>query len=261
MKPNGPLSNVTLIVITLDEEDNIGRCLSSAQGVGEVIVVDSFSDDRTVEIATRYGASVHRREFVSAADQKNWAVSKARLDWILILDADESLSPELREEIAAVVSHSKADGYWLRRRNEFLGRRIRFCGWQNDRVLRLFRRGAGTYPDRAVHEKLELRGRAQTLRAFIDHRPYRDIADYIDRMKSYSTRGALELHRRNRRWFPAIIIRPLARFLRMYLLQLGFLDGMAGFMLCVLASTGVFFKYASLKDLDRRTAGAGEGDA
>jgi glycosyltransferase involved in cell wall biosynthesis len=261
MKQDVTLSNVTLIVITLNEEDNIGRCLSSARGVGEIIVVDSFSEDETVGIAEDYGASVHRRVFVSAADQKNWAISQARLDWILILDADESLSPELREEIAGVVSRPSADGYWLRRRNEFLGRRIRFCGWRNDRVLRLFRRGSGTYPDRSVHEKLELRGRALTLKAPLDHRPYRDLADYIDRMKSYSGRGALELRKRNRRWFPAIVVRPVARFLRMYVLQLGFLDGAAGFVLCVLASTGVFYKYAALREIERQAARAGDGDA
>ncbi|HVO77185.1 MAG TPA: glycosyltransferase family 2 protein [Candidatus Bathyarchaeia archaeon] len=253
------LSNCSLVVITLNEEDRIARCLESVPGAGEIVVVDSFSADRTVEIARAHGARVFQRKFTSAADQKNWAIGKAEKDWILLLDADEALSPELLGEIAGSLAAPHADGYWLRRRSEFLGRSIRFCGWHDDRVLRLFRRGTGVYPEREVHEKLSFAGASATLRGSIDHRPYRDLADYVERMKSYSGRGALELRRRGARWFPGIVTHPAARFIRMYLLQLGFLDGATGFILCVLAATGVFLKYAALRELSapdgRRTTG------
>jgi glycosyltransferase involved in cell wall biosynthesis len=254
MKGNEPLSNVSLIVITYNEESNIKRCLESADGVGEIIVVDSFSTDSTVAIANSMGAAVFQRPYLSAADQKNWAVAKAGRDWILVLDADESLSAELRTEIERTLGSPCHDGYWLRRRNVFLDKRIRFCGWQRDKVLRLFRRGAGSYPAKAVHEKLELKGRRGKLRGFLDHNPYRDLDDYMQRMRSYSRRGAEDLFKRKRGWFPALVTRPFGRFIRMYFLQLGFLDGAVGLKLCRLAAVGVFLKYSWVREFHRRRA-------
>jgi len=249
MEDPGALREVSLVVITLNEEDTLDRCLASAAGVGEIIVVDSFSTDRTVEVAAGYGARVLQRPFVSAADQKNYAIALATLPWVLLLDADEELLPELRLEIDETLRAPRADGYLIRRRSEFFGAQIRFCGWGDERVLRLFRRGAGRFPEVAVHERLVIRGATAGLTAAIEHRPYRNLADYIDRMKSYSRRGALELHKRRRSWFPGIVTHPIARFLRMYVLQLGFLDGGPGFVLCALAATSVFFKYAALREL------------
>ncbi len=249
MRERGPLSDVSLVVVTLDEEDNIARCLNSVPGAEEKVVVDSFSRDRTVSIARECGAEVYERPFASAADQKNWAIGKAEKTWILLLDADEALAPGLLHEIEEAVRNPRADGYWLRRRGEFFGRTIRFCGWGDERVLRLFRRGAGHYPEREVHERLSLSGTVSRLGGFIEHRPYRDLSDYIARMRSYSHRGALELHKHGKRWMPGIMTHPVARFCRMYLLQLGILDGGAGFLLCALAATSVFFKYAALREL------------
>lgn len=255
MTSSQDISMISLVIITLDEADNIERCIRSARGVGEVIVVDSYSTDGTVDIAEKLGAKVYRREFTSHADQKNWALEKAELDWILVLDADESLSGELRDEIGEAIVSTDMDGYWLRRRNEFFGKRIRFCGWNRDRVLRLFRRGKGSYPERAVHERLSLEGRAGRLEAPLDHRPYRDIDDYIERMTRYGKGGAKELRRRGRHWFPGIVLNPPARFVRMYILQLGFLDGIPGLILCTLASISVFFKYMILREI---SAGRGK---
>ena len=252
-----PLTKVSLVVITLDEASNIERCLESAKGMGEIIVVDSYSSDDTPELARRAGAAVFQRPFISAADQKNWGIRQATHEWVLVLDADESLSDELRREIGAAVARDEMDGYWLKRRNIFLGNRIRFCGWQRDRVLRLFRRSKGHYPPRAVHERLLLDGTAGRLHGPLDHIPYRDSSDYLDRMKSYSARGAEDLFNRGAGWFPAILLNPAARFLRMYILQLGFLDGAAGFELCGMAAAGVFFKYARLKELYRTGGGKG----
>jgi glycosyltransferase involved in cell wall biosynthesis len=255
MEPD--LSSISLIVTTLNEEHNIGRCLGSAHGVGEMIVVDSGSADDTVRIAEEHGARVLTREFVSNADQKNWAIGQASHDWILILDADEYLSEELRREISESMAGAREDGFWLYRRNEFLGKKIRHCGWDRDRVLRLFRRGRGRYPERAVHERLELEGEAGRLHERLDHIPYRDLDDYIDRMKRYSRRGAEILNDKGRHWFPGMVLRPSARFMRMYFLQLGFLDGCAGLTLCMLASMSVFFKYAWLRELSRVRRGEG----
>lgn len=255
MMESNPLSNVSLVVITYNEELNIERCLESAGGVGEIIVVDSFSTDDTPGIVRRMGATVFQRPFVSASDQKNWAIRKATRDWVLVLDADESLSAELKGEIGEAVHREGMDGYWLKRRNVFLGKRVRFCGWQRDRVLRLFRKSKGHYPPRAVHERLLLEGRAGRLRGPLHHVPYRDVGDYLDRMRNYSARGAEDLYERGARWFPAIICNPPARFVRMYLLQIGFLDGTTGLMLCGMAAAGVFFKYVRLRELYRTRGG------
>lgn len=247
-----PLSDLSLVVITLNEEENIAACIQSVPGANEVIVVDSLSSDATVETARSLGAVVHLREFVSHADQKNWAIGQATRPWVLVLDADERLTPSLREEIARAIASPDADGYWIYRRSEFLGVPIRHCGWSRDRVLRLFRRGRGRYPERAVHERLLLDGTAKTLSERIEHRPYRDLDDYVDRMKRYSERGARELHRMGARWLPRIVLRPPARFLRMYILQLGFLDGAAGLLLCLLSAAGVMLKCAYLREMSRR---------
>lgn len=252
MNDHPTLADLSLVVITLDEEDTIESCIESVRGAGEVVVVDSFSTDRTVEKARALGAAVYQREFVSNSDQKNWALERVTRPWVLILDADERLTAELREEIAGRIARPDADGYWIRRRTEFLGVPIRHCGWERDRVLRLLRRGRGRYPERAVHERLALQGKAGRLAGTIEHRPYRDLDDYVERMRRYSLRGALELGRRGARWFPGIILRPCARFLRMYVLRLGFLDGAAGLVLCLLASAGVLLKYAYLRELGRR---------
>ena len=243
------LKKVSLVVITLDEEEQLRRCLSSAEGVGEIIVVDSFSSDGTVGVAEEFGAKIYRREYVSAADQKNWAIGKAMGEWILILDADEALSPELKSEIAKELAKPSAEGYWLKRRSEFLGKRIRHCGWGRDKVLRLFKRGKGRYPDRMIHEKLAFEGSSITLEGYIEHRPYRSLSQYLDKLKSYSYRGALQGKREGKWWFPQIVVNPFFRFIRMYIFQLGFLDGILGFVLCVLGSFSVFMKYAMLLEL------------
>jgi glycosyltransferase involved in cell wall biosynthesis len=257
----GALSSCTLVVVTLNEEDRISRCLESAAGVGEIVVVDSFSGDRTVDIARAHGAQVYQRKFTTAADQKNWAIAKASKDWILLLDADEALSTELAHEMEKAIDGPLVDGYRLRRRSEFLGRTIGHCGWGDEWIVRLFRRGRGHYPEREVHESLLLEGRAAKLAGCIEHRPYRGIADYIDRMKSYSLRGATELHGKGASWFPGIVTHPAGRFVRMYVLQLGFLDGVSGFLLCALASSGVLLKYAALWELSRSGAKRGAGGA
>jgi glycosyltransferase involved in cell wall biosynthesis len=251
MSTETELARISLIVTTLNEEANLGRCLDSVDGAGEIIVVDSMSTDTTLRIAGEYGARVFTREFVSNADQKNWAMGQATLEWILILDADEYLSPKLRDEIAESIMSAEVNGFWIYRRNRFLGTTIRHCGWNRDKVLRLFRRGRGRYPDRAVHESLDLDGNAGRLLERLDHIPYRDLEDYMDRLKSYSRKGAVELRSKGRRWFPGLVLRPAARFIRMYLLQLGFLDGSAGLMLCAMAAASVFFKYAWLRELSR----------
>jgi glycosyltransferase involved in cell wall biosynthesis len=214
-------------------------------------VVDSFSGDRTVEIARRAGATVFQRAYASPPDQKNWAVARARNDWVLVLDADEWLDGALRREIELLVPGGKT-GFWIYRRSEYLGRAIRGCGWQRDRVLRLYDRRRGHYPAALVHEEVVLDGPAGRLRARLNHRPYRDVAHHLQKIDAYTAKGARQALERGLRapWLP-LMVHPPFRFIRMYLVQLGIRDGYPGLVLCLLAAASVWLKYARAWEMKR----------
>ena len=173
-------SGVSGIITCLNEEAHIGDCIESLDWCDEILVVDSFSTDRTVEIAQRYPkVRLHQRTYYGGAAQKNWAIEQTRNEWIMILDADERCTPGLRHEIESLLrSAPKHDAYTIRRRCFFLGDVIRFSGWQNDRVTRLFRRGTAYYNNRRVHEKLITSGRAPILRHRMDHHLIVDFREY-----------------------------------------------------------------------------------
>jgi glycosyltransferase involved in cell wall biosynthesis len=245
------LRDISVIVTARDEAGNIGRCLDSAAGFGEVMVVDSFSGDETVEMARRARATVYQRVYESPPDQKNWAVDRARHDWVLVLDADEWLDDALRGEIEAL-SPGKDAGFWIHRRSEYLGRPIRGCGWQRDRVLRLYDRRRGRYPAALVHEEVAVDGTVGRLRARLDHRPYRDVAHHLQKIDLYTASGARQaLDRGLRAPWLHLLLHPPFRFIRMYLLQLGIRDGYPGLVLCLLSAAGVFLKYARAWELKR----------
>jgi glycosyltransferase involved in cell wall biosynthesis len=243
--------DISVIVTTRNEAENLPRCLESVRGFGEIIVVDSFSGDQTVEIARRGRAIVFQRPYRSPSDQKNWAVARAQHDWVLVLDADEWIDAALRAEIDALAPGACA-GFWIFRRSEYLGRPIRGCGWQRDRVLRLYDRRRGHYPEARVHEEVALDGPAGRLRTRLGHRPYRDIAHHIEKIDDYTARGARQAVERGLRapWLH-LLLHPPFRFVRMYLLQLGVRDGYPGLVLCLLSSAGVFLKYARAWELKR----------
>jgi glycosyltransferase involved in cell wall biosynthesis len=245
---------LSVLVTTFNEAVNLPACLEGVRWADEVMVVDSGSTDDTIALARRAGATVLEHPYESAARQKNWALPQLAHPWVLILDADEFVTPELAAEIRAVVhADGPADGYFLRRRSYFLGREIRHCGWDQDRVLRLFRRDRGRYDDRMVHETLQLDGRRAMLTTPLVHMTYRTLGDYLDKLRRYTSRGAADLRARGRRpswWAP--LLRPPARFVRMYLLQAGFLDGVHGLILCLLTSYSVWLKYAQLNEAGER---------
>jgi len=251
-------TSLSVIVTTRNEAVNLPACLESVAWADDVLVVDSGSTDATCEIAARHGARVLVHPYHSAGAQKNWALQQVSGPWVLILDADERVSPELAPAIRAVLEQDgPLDGYFLRRQSYFLGHRIRFCGWRDDRVLRLLRLGRGFYDDRLVHETLQLQGQAGQLRAPLLHYTYRSFSEYLDKADRYSERGAADLRQAGRRPSAlALLTRPPARFLRMYLLQLGVLDGVWGLLLCTLASYSVWLKYARLYEPNRAATAA-----
>jgi glycosyltransferase involved in cell wall biosynthesis len=270
---------LSVVLITHNEEANLGRTLASVQplvadGKGEIIVVDSGSADRTVEIANSYGAKVFVEDWKGYAAQKNSAIEKATGDWILSLDADE----EVEQDLAAHIGHlilgqarntmkdgvgvyqmtvvaSTIGGFWIPRKNEFLGRWIKYGGFWPDSKLRLFRKGSGRFEDRAVHEDVRLsEGRTGRLEGALLHHSYPTLADYIDHVNRYSSLGAEAVAVRGRVRFSAfnIVVRPAATFLYNYVFRFGFLDGREGLLLHLYHAVYVSWKYAKAWELARQ---------
>jgi glycosyltransferase involved in cell wall biosynthesis len=240
------MSELTAIVTTLNEATRIESCLRRLSFADEVLVVDSFSTDGTPDLAGKLGARVVQHEYESPAAQKNWAIPQASDEWVLIVDADEWVTEELAEEIARTISHPGArDGYEIRRRNFFLGREIRYSGWQNDWVLRLFRRDRGRYVERQIHERLAVQGSVARLRGRLLHHSYRSLEDYWRKLRRYAEWNAQEARRRGDRVSPLhMMLHPALRFLKAYLAQGGILDGGHGLAVSLLTAM-----YAGAKDL------------
>jgi len=249
---------ISAIVITHNEERNIGRCLASVAPIAEqIVVVDSKSSDRTVELARKFTPEVHVREWSGYARQKQWALDRCRHEWIFWVDADEEVSVDLREEIRAL--DFTRDGYRVPRKVWYLGRWIRHCGWYPGYVLRLFRRDRGSFDDRLVHERVKLNGSVAHLSGPLYHYSYRDIAHHLAKMNEFTSLAAEQLYREGRRTSPPeLVARSVSRFLRMYTLQRGFLDGAAGLVVSVLGGYYVFLKYAKLYEKQRGFNSASE---
>ncbi|MCE5228009.1 glycosyltransferase family 2 protein [bacterium] len=258
-------STLTVLIPTFNEQANIRDCLASVAWADEIFVVDSFSTDQTPELAKAAGARVTQHEYVNSATQKNWALPQATHPWVLIVDADERVTPGLRDEILAILEAdargdaSVMDGYRIGRLNHFLGRRVRYCGWQNDNVLRLFRRDLGRYQDRQVHADVEIKtGRIGRLRAKFLHYTFATFDQYMRKFDRYTTWAAGDRGRRTKRvGVQHLALRPAGRFLKQYVLKRGFLDGRIGLVVCSLAAYSVFMKYAKL--LERQLAGEDDG--
>lgn len=252
MVENSPASNLSVVIITLNEEARLAACLDSLPYEAEIIVLDSGSTDRTVEIARSKGARVEIRPFTNYADQKNAAMSLATRPWILSVDADEVLSPKLRADILRVtqsLSSSQA-GFHIRRRLMFMGRKLRF-GKSSDSPLRLFKRGKGSFHS-AIHEKVDLGPETVgKLRGELLHYSYSDLSDYFRRFNTYTSRIA-ENHASRGKPLPPFLFhvtRPWLEFFGRYILRLGFLDGYPGYTYALISSLYTYVKYAKLREL------------
>src|SRR5581483_4793340 len=276
---------LSVVIITYNEAANIGRTLASVQpliagGIGEIIVVDSGSNDRTVEIARSFGANVFVEEWKGYAAQKNSAIDKASGEWILSLDADEEVSPDLQQEIGQTVKYPPAvhkaarqndegtlepiyiNGCFIPRQNFFLGRWIQHGGFWPDPKLRLFRRGTGRFQEAAVHETVRVQEYHQggisvssrRLNAPLIHHSYPTLSDYIEHMNRYSSLGAEMVAGRGkvRFSFINIALRPLFTFLYNYFFRLGFLDGSEGLLLHLYHAVYVSWKYAKAWESSRK---------
>ena len=251
--------SLSVIVITKDEEHAIGRCLGSVRWADEIVVVDSGSTDRTVDICRELGAQVQvTADWPGFGPQKNRALARAKGDWVLSLDADEWLSAELAEEVRSAIGRADdVAAYELPRLSSFCGRYMRHSGWRPDRVRRLFRRGRARFSDDLVHERLIVDGPLGRLRGELLHEAYRDLDELLEKMNRYSSAGAAMLQSKGRRASLSQAVRhALWAFLRTYVLRAGFLDGREGFVLAVAIAEGVYYRYAKASLLQRRAGGA-----
>ncbi|HEY0781005.1 MAG TPA: glycosyltransferase family 2 protein [Thermoanaerobaculia bacterium] len=244
-----PRPAVSAIITTFNEEHNIAGCIESLLWCDEILVVDSFSSDRTPEIVRGYPkVRFFQRTYFGSASQKNWAMDQVSNGWILIFDADERCTPALQKEIEALLAAGpEHDAYTIQRRVYFLGRVIRFSGWQHDRVVRLVRRGEARYPNRRVHADMVTRGLAPQLRHPMEHYMAESLDEYVRRIEKYSFWGASQNWREEKKaGFAEVFGRSLWRFLRTYIFQLGILDGMHGLIFCMLQAFGTYLKWALL---------------
>jgi len=247
---------ITVIIPTFNEERNIRECLESVKWADEIFVVDSFSTDRTLEIAHPLATRIVQHEYVNSATQKNWAIPQVTHPWVMIVDADERVTPELRDEVLEILKSDGDgyDGFSIYRINHFLGKRINHCGWNRDDVLRLFRRDMGRYQEREVHANVILNGRSRHLKNKLVHYTFISMEQFLQKMERYTTWAAGDRGRITKkvRWCH-LTLRPLFRFFRQYVLNLGFLDGIPGLILCILASYSVFLKYAKLYERQKES--------
>jgi glycosyltransferase involved in cell wall biosynthesis len=239
---------LSVVVVTLNEEERLRACLESVAWADEVVVVDALSHDKTAQIAREFTDQVIVRPWPGFAAQKNFGLAEASGDWILSLDADEQVSAELREEILRVLADDGPyDAYRVPRRNLFGGQWVRRGGLWPDWQLRLFRRGRGRFVERAVHESVGVTGTVGRCRGALVHRSYRNVADFLARADRYSTLAAEEAVAQGRRARVSdLLLRPLGRFLAMYVVQGGFLDGWRGFLLATLYAYYVLIRSAKI---------------
>ncbi|HKF55361.1 MAG TPA: glycosyltransferase family 2 protein [Blastocatellia bacterium] len=260
---------ITAIIITLNEEANIQRALESLGWADEIIVVDSGSTDRTVEIARQFTGKVIVKDWPGYSAQKNFAAEQASNDWIFSLDADEELSTQLISEIATLKGSADAGlasgmasssaqalnvaGYEMPRLCRYMGRWIRHSGWYPDYKLRLYRRNAGCWKGDFVHESVKVQGGVRRLKGDLLHYTVRSASEHHQRMDRYTTLAAEEMYKNGKRASAGVLmISPIANFIRSYVFRLGVLDGAPGLAIAYFAAHYAFLKYVKLWELEKR---------
>jgi len=231
------------------------RCLDSSTWADEIVVVDSMSQDGTVAIAREYTDKVYQQAWPGYMEQKNFALSKTHGDWVLSLDADEEVSSDLREEILTEIGKPDAnDGYRIPRRSFYQGRWINHSGFYPDRQLRLFRSDCGRWTGARVHERVEIQGSVGHLRHDLLHYPYKGtISGQLQTVNSFSSLLAQDMYEKGKRYHLWLLVLRLAfKFLEVYVFKLGFLDGLAGFIIAITSAYALFVRYVKLRKIENR---------
>lgn len=247
------MEKISVVIITKNEEQNIERCIKSCLWADEILILDSGSKDSTLEICRKYDCTIHVTDWLGFGLTKQLAVNKAKNDVILSLDADEELSNELIEHISNLTKQDLESAYKINRRTYYCGKMINHCGWNKDLQLRLFNRKFGNFNDNALHEYVVTSQDFRIISKPIFHYSYPTIAGHIEKINSYTTIAAQSLYEKNKNAnFATPIIRGKIKFLKMYFLKLGFLDGSAGLILSVNSAYGVYLKYLKLYELGKK---------
>lgn len=227
------MNKISVIIITKNESQNIGHCLESVKWADEIIVVDSGSNDETVSIAKQFTDKVIFNDWKGFAEQKNFALSLAKNDWVLSIDADERITQNLENEILnSNLDHY--DGYKIKRDNYFLGELIRGCGWGNDYQLRLFKKSKTKLTNRLVHEGFEVDGKIGQLNNSMLHFSYRNFKDAFMKINHYSTLEAIEKQNKKKVNSFTIVLTPIIAFLQHFILRKGFIDGIYGLFVSIM---------------------------
>lgn len=248
------MQKLTAIIPTKNESHNIVDALKSVAFADEIIIIDSFSADDTVEKAKQFNSNVNilQREFDNFSSQKNYAIDKAKNNWILVLDADERINDTLKNEITSTLSSPKHDAYWIYRKNHFMGKVISYCGLQNDKVIRLFNKHVCKYQGK-VHEEISCSSNNYGfLKNKLEHYSFISWESFIEKQKHYSILQAQELKKQGKKaTIFHLTVKPFIRFIKHYFVQLGFLDGYRGLALSYIFSKNVYNRYAMLKKLNQ----------
>lgn len=248
----GSKHQLTVIIPTFNEADHIRSVIQQVRWADEVIVVDSFSTDDTLAEAQALADKIFQRKYTGPADQKNWAIPQAANEWVLLLDADERVTPGLETEIREWMQKTEIpfDCFWIGRNNHFMGRRIRYSGWQGDRVVRLIRRDICRYEQKQVHEEIAIAGlRVGKLTHKLDHYTFKNLTHYLEKTQRYGLWSAQDhLSKTQKVTIFHLLIKPFWRFVKHYLVQGGFRDGKTGLIISVIMAWGVFLRYAFMAE-------------
>lgn len=243
---------LSIIIPTFNEANNLLELLPQLAWADEIIVVDSFSQDQTAEIAQRFGVRFFQRTYAGPADQKNWAIPQALHAWVLLLDADERLSPELCKEIQTFMKNPTTNyaGYWIGRQSYFMGQKVRYSGWQGDAVIRLIQRDLCRYNKKQVHEEIESEGNIGRLKYKLEHYTYKDLIHFMSKMERYAIWSAQDHFDKTAKiGFFHLKLKPFFRFLKHFVLQKGFLDGRVGFIVSYIMAWGVWMRYVKIREM------------
>lgn len=254
LQVNTMAPNLSVIIITKNAAAYIKTCLDSVKFAEEIIVLDSGSTDDTVEICKAYTDKVFVTDWPGFGVQKNRALAKAAGRWVLSLDADEHLTPELQQNIQQIIqTESDYDAYAVHRRSSFCGQYIKYGDWARDYCLRLFKAGKAKFEEIPVHERLLVSGKTAKMRGLLLHDSYPDLTSMLAKMNSYSSLSAEMLYQQGKRSsLTKALLRALWRFVRGYIFRLGFLDGKAGFLLALTTAEATFYRYVKLMYLSRK---------
>ncbi len=247
-------TKISALAITLNEGSVIEAFIKSLHFVDEIIIVDSYSTDNTIALASQYDkVKLVQRKFDNFSEQKNFAIAQASHEWVLFFDPDEEITEVLAQEIQNVLKNPRADAYSVKRQLHFMGKRIKYSGFQTDWVVRVFKKSHCKYNGNLVHETLDVSGTTAKLKSRLPHHTYKSLDDYTGKLHRYSALQARRLYEKKKKpKFYHFLFRPFYRFWHQYLLRLGILDGKEGFILAYINAFSVFKRYVNLWLLYRK---------